>query len=364
MSVNQQILDASISHQVDLQYYSNNVVNRIIKLLNKTDDDLFGQITLALERLPRDSFTVERLDAILQSVRLISRGAYEQINSELDTELRNFVEYEAGFQKDLFDNTIPVAINTQSVAVEQVYTAAMASPFQGRLLKEWIAGLEATKATKVRDAIRMGYVENQTVGEIVKRIRGTRALNYKDGLLEITRRDAETVVRSAIGHMAGFTRNRFFEENESVIKALKWHATLDSRTSEPCRARDGKQYTLAHKPIGHSLNWGAGPGAYHFNCRSIAVAVTKSWKELGFDAEELPPSTRASMDGQVPDDMTYADWLAKKPAEFQDEVLGKAKGKLFRNGMPIERFENNKGKSYTLDQLKEKNSYYFRKAGL
>jgi SPP1 gp7 family putative phage head morphogenesis protein len=364
MSVNDEILDASIAHQVDLQFYSNGVVNRMLAIINRADADLFSQLQNAIDRLPASGFSVERLEFVLGSLRLLNSQIYAKVSTELNNELQALVEYEATHQKQLFDNVLPVQVSATALSAEQVYTAALARPFQGKLLREWMQGLETDKAIRIRDAIRMGYVENETISQIVKRIRGTKALNYQDGVMEITRRNAETVVRTAVSHMAGFTRDRFFEQNSNVIKALKWHATLDGRTSEPCRARDGKLYTLAKKPIGHSLNWGAGAGRYHFNCRSIAVAVTKSWKELGIDADELPASTRASMDGQVPADTTYAEWLGKRDAKFQDEVLGKTKAELFRAGMPIERFENNKGKSYTLSQLRERDAYYFRKAGL
>jgi hypothetical protein len=366
MTANQQIFDASITHQVDLQYYSNNVVNRIIALLNRTDADLFDQVTKALEKLPKDSFTVARLDAILASVRDLNTETYRQVSSELNSELKEFVAYEAGFQKDLFDDAIKTVVLTTAINSEQAYTAALARPFQGRLLKEWLTGIEASKAVKVRDAIRMGYVENQTISDIVKRLRGTKTLNYKDGILEITRRDAETVTRTAISHMASVTRERFFDTNTEVIKAIKWHSTLDGRTSEICRARDGKLYTntIPHKPIGHSLSWLGGAGNAHFNCRSVSVAVTKSWKELGINADELSAGTRASMNGQVPADLTYGEWLKTKDADFQDSVLGKSKGKLFRSGLSIDKFENNKGKELSLSQLKEKSSYYFKKAGL
>jgi len=35
----------------------------------------------------------------------------------------------------------------------------------------------------------------------------------------------------------------------------------------------------------------------------------------------------------VPADMTYYEWLKTQPKEFQDDVLGKTRGKLFREGV-------------------------------
>ena len=92
----------------------------------------------------------------------------------------------------------------------------------------------------------------------------------------------------------------------------------------------------------------------HFNCRSSTSPVTKSWRELGFDIDELPPATRASMNGQVPSDQTYDGFLRGQDKGFQEEVLGKRKAELFRGGLKTDRFVDKSGKEYTLDQLRKR----------
>ena len=70
------------------------------------------------------------------------------------------------------------------------------------------------------------------------------------------------------------------------------------------------------------------------------------------------------MDGQVAETETYQTWLSKKSPAFQDDVLGKSRGKLFRAGMTLDRFVDTSGKEYTLKQLKEKYSAIFDQAGV
>ncbi|MGT2493119.1 hypothetical protein ACU4GD_28060 [Cupriavidus basilensis] len=53
--------------------------------------------------------------------------------------------------------------------------AALSRPFQGRLLKEWASNIEADRMVRIRDAIRIGFVEGQTTDQIIRRVRGTRA---------------------------------------------------------------------------------------------------------------------------------------------------------------------------------------------
>ena len=352
-TVNEKLQDANILHETRLERLKNNIVRQSIAILNKSDAALLAELTKKLETLSQESFTVQRLDALLASVRDLNAEAYAELTKTVNGELKDFVEYEAGYQYQLFKETLPFQVSLTAISAEQVYTAAVAKPFQGRLLREWYQGLETDKAIKIRDTVRTGYVNNETVSQMVTKLRGTKALNYRDGIIEINRRNAETIVRTAIGHMAGFTKNRFYEANADIIKSVEWVSTLDSRTSEPCIVRDGKLYENGtHKPIGHKLPWGGGPGNYHFNCRSTSVAVTKSWKELGFEIDELSDSTRASMNGQVPADLKYGDWLKKQSAEIQDEVLGVTRAKEFRAGATIDRFYSDKGKFYTLSELK------------
>ena len=367
-TANEALRDGEISHQVNLQRYSNQAVRRFIALLNRASVDLAAQLFIALQALEdAPSATAERLDALLFSVRTINARAYQAAGLELKTELLALTKYEAGFQGQLFRSELPTLVTIAETNAEQVYGAAMSRPFQGRLLSEWASSIESTAMARIRDAVRMGVVENQTTPQIVKRIVGTKTQGYADGIIEIDRRAAESVVRTAVSHVAGFTRQRFHEANSDLIKAISWSSTLDLRTTPGCQIRDGLTYTnAAHPaPIGHSVPWLGGPGALHWCCRSSGVPITKSWKELGIDMADLPAGTRASMDGQVASETSYGQWLAKQSAERQDEVLGPARGKLLREGgIGFDKFFNDKGRFYTLGDLERLDAAAFKKAGL
>jgi hypothetical protein len=95
------------------------------------------------------------------------------------------------------------------------------------------------------------------------------------------------------------------------------------------------------------------------------VPVTKSWRDLGFDIDEMAPGTRASMDGQVPEETTYSEWLMRQSAARQDDVLGPTRGKLLRQGgLTIDKFVNDKGRTLTLKQLRQRAPKAFEAAGL
>jgi hypothetical protein len=81
-----------------------------------------------------------------------------------------------------------------------------------------------------------------------------------------------------------------------------------------------------------------------FLCRCALIPILQSGKQQGITGiDEIPESTRASMEGQVTD-TTFEDWLRRKTLKdptFSDEILGKGRAKFWKDGV------------ITLDQLIE-----------
>ena len=359
MTAAEDILNGNVRHQVYLQRYSTQVVNRIIAILNRLDT----RIVTRLQRSDLTDLTQRRLDDLLEAIRTINVEAHRQVAKELRGELREFAQYEAGFQSRLVTGAVPVDVDFITPSAQQLYAAVNARPFQGRILREWFRDLEANSFRRLRDTIRMGFIEGRTTAEIVRDIRGTRANGFRDGIQGISRRGAETAVRTAINHTATVARNETYKENKDLIKGVKWVSTLDGRTSAICRSLDGQVFKVDKGPR---------PPA-HPNCRSTTTPVLKSWRELGIDLQEAPEGTRVSLNGkvpggetsQVPASETYQTWLSKQPAAFQDEVLGKTKGALFRRGdVTLDRFVDRSGDEYTLDELRRREAEAFERANL
>jgi Phage Mu protein F like protein. len=352
----------SIDHEHDVLRFSVGVVQRMIAVLNRTDASLSAQLAEALMQMDRASFTVERMESLLISVRQLNTQAYAAVMSALEPELRGFARVEVAAQLSGYMAAVPAEVQIHfpvaGVSFDQVYAAALSRPFQGRLLRDWGKNLEESRMSLIRSTVRAGFVEGRTTPEIIKQLRGTREARYADGLLARPRRELATVVQTALSHTAQTARQSMMDANADLVKATSWLSTLDNHTTPECRIRDGKRYTAdTHKPIGHSIPWLQGPGRLHFRCRSISVAVMKSWRELGIDLDGLTPATRASMDGQVPAETTYPEWFAKTSPERQEEILGPARYQLLKAGkVTFEKFYDDRGRFLTLAQLEAMSS--------
>lgn len=348
-TVNQLIADLSIRHQVGVQRLGSGVVKKLMPILDRANDEITKRLLLR----PRDldnSFGTKRLQALLEALSDIRHNAQIDFNKGLLAELRSLGVYEAAFQIDLLRKTIPVVLDIVTPTTQMLQAAVTARPFQGALLRDWLKGMEATSVRRVKETITQGVIQGDTVQDMVKRLRGTRALNYRDGVMTTTRRGAETMVRTSVSHVTSAARDILYDENKDIISKEQWSSTLDTRTCPQCQGLDGKTFEV-----------GKGPRTpAHLSCRCVRIPVLKSWKELGFDIEDLPPGTRASMNGQVPANLNYNDWLKTQSASVQDEALGPTRGAMFRKGgVTVDSFTNRAGDELTLEELRAKDSELF-----
>jgi SPP1 gp7 family putative phage head morphogenesis protein len=152
-----------------------------------------------------------------------------------------------------------------------------------------------------------------------------------------TKRQAETLVRTAANHVGNATRAKFFEANDDVLQGYLYSATLDNRTTILCASRDGKR-------IPENEDWSV---PAHFGCRSVHVPDVKDEYKIFKDGGK-----RASQFGQVSGKLTYSGFLRRQSKAFQNEVLGPKRAQLFRSGkLTLDKFVNDDGVLYTLEEL-------------
>ncbi|HGF0732869.1 TPA: phage minor head protein, partial [Klebsiella pneumoniae] len=345
------------------------VANRMIKILNDSDAELTARLLVAIDNLDAESFTVSRLESLLVSVRTLNRDVVQSMSESLAGELQELAQHEAGYQMSLFQFAIPddvLALHPLvGISPDAVYAAAMAKPFQGRLLSEWADNLEADRMARISNTVRQGFLLGDTHEQIARKVRGHANRGYQDGALQMSRANAGSIAKTAVGHLAATARKSFADANDDILKGKQWLSTLDNKTSKDCRIRDRLKYTLDNKPIGHKVPYLQGPGKIHFCCRSTETYILKSSEELGIKVGEIKDSSRASMDGQIPADTNYQDWFSRQSFTRQAEIVGETRARLIRDGgMSPDEFYNDKGEWLTLDQLRERDDQAFRDAGL
>lgn len=355
MAASEALIDSTVRHQVFLERAKSGEVNQFTAFLQQIDRSL----RLRLAEAELTDFNRARLERLLKSVESTLDGIFNSYYNELAGHLIDLAEYEAEFESRNLANVLTSnTFETVIPAMQQVRAAVLATPLSvrgadgGKLLEPFIRDWTTAERKRITGAIRQGYFEGQTNGQVIQALRGTRANGFRDGILATTTRNAEAVVRTAVQHVASVARFETWQANDGLVTGYRWVSTLDSKTSPQCRTLDGQVF---------SLNKGPKP-PLHIRCRSTTVA------ELDGRFSFLKGGrTRAAQDGPIGADTTYYQWLKRQPAEFQDEVLGPTRGNLFRDGgLSAERFSKlNLHRDFTpmtLDQMRKKEPAAFIKA--
>lgn len=389
---NQEWLDALIRHQIYLLRFSGLVRNRIADLLNATEDDLARQIRDRLRDVqglgtPR---AVQRLNALLEVVRTIRTKAWSQINDEWVAQLNELAAKEPEFLANSVKTVVPVVLDLALPPPDLLRAIVKSRPFEGRTMREWADGIANADIARIEQQIKIGLVQGEPSADIARRIVGSARMKGVDGVTQITRRNAEAITRTAVNHVASQAKAEFYRANDDIFSEEQFVSTLDARTTPVCRANDGKRFPI-----------GKGPKPpLHFSCRSLRVAViddvamglrpAKPVTErmllreytaangLGQTLKRgsLPRGHKGSFDefsrkrvreltGRVPGQTTYQDWLTRQSGGFQDDVLGKTRARLFRNGgLKLDKFVNRAGDEINLHDLASLERQAFIDAGL
>jgi SPP1 gp7 family putative phage head morphogenesis protein len=393
MTANEAMLDALIRHQILLLRMSEDVRLRIQRMLDETEEDISDKIRSRL--LGRTGMTTgedeRRLTTLLKSIRSIRTKAWEEITEEWLREAIEIAEGEPTLVQGIASTVAPVVLNTVLPPPEQLRALVEARPFEGRTLRQWAASIADEDLRRIEGQVRVGMISGEDSAQIARRVVGTARLRGVDGVTQITRRNAEAITRTMVNHFSNAARREFFLLNSDLFSQEQYVATLDSRTTPVCRSLDGKRYPVNEGPI----------PPLHFNCRSLRVPVLEPdilgdrpakasttrmlLREFARDEkitpiprkrDDLPRGYKTRYDqfarrrvreltGQVPGATTYQEWLTRQSAEFQDDVLGKARGALFRRGgLTLDRFVNRQGDEIPLRELARRNADAFRAAGL
>lgn len=348
MNVNAKLRNTTIRHAHFIEQYKTNEVKQILRLLNSADVQLRNKILKRKGKTP--TITTRRLQLMQKDIKDIINDSKNILKERIEGTAKNFGVYESLWLEDIVRNTIPkeIPISFIQPSPTQILGAIKARPFNNETLQGMINGWAIKKRNILTNHVQQAFIQGQTIDDVVRNLFGTRALNYTDGLIDGSRREIRTQVRTVLNHVSSTARELTYKVNDDLIKGVQWVSTLDSRTTLLCMNLDGK-IDLDDGSV-RELN-GLRPPA-HYNCRSTTVPVIKSLKELGISDKEFSLSTRASMNGQVPEEMNYREWFSKQPASFQRRVLGPKRYELYKEGgFTLDKFIDN-GKALTLKQLK------------
>lgn len=382
-SINEEFFDAIIRHQIYLMRLSGSIRKRVQKILDQTDEDISDKIRSKLLKhkglgTPSSVRKLKQLEKYIKSVRT---KAWNEVNAVWLEEIIELAKNEPSLVGAALNTVSPVLLDLSLPAPDLLKALAVSQPFEGRTMKQWAASIKAADLRRISDQIKIGMVQGEPSDVIARRV--ADATN-------ITRHQAAAITRTAVNHIGNAAKREFYKHNKDIFTGELYVATLDSRTTPVCRAHDGKIFDVGKGPI----------PPLHFNCRSTRVGIVDDivvgdrpnkpvtekqlLREYAQKEGIKAPTTRAGLPrghkgafdkfqavrtrelvGQVPAKVSYQDWLKGQTTEFQNDVLGVTKARLFRKGdLTLDKFINRTGDELTLKELAKKHAGAFKAAGL
>ena len=334
---NEQLADKTVERALLVNRAGAGSGKKILKMMVEMERDIASRIPEINGEMTR-----ARLQKQLKIIRKVIADYYGEIATTSAEDLAEIAKIEGRWQVYTVNAIATFEIASVLPAAAVFEEMAKETLIVGNVASDWWAQQSTKLQNEFQRVVQLGLSQSETNQQITKR--------FKD-VSGVAKNNAYALVKTATQSVAINARNESMKANEDLIAAKVSMATLDSHTSILCASYDKAEYNMQNEPInGNKRPYLEIPR--HFNCRSMWSYAIKSFKELGLNIDDFKPSTRASLDGQIPAQTTFEQFLSGKSQEWQDTYLGKGKAKLWRDGkITLSDMVSGTGRELTLDQL-------------
>lgn len=347
-TVNEVILNRSIRHGIYLTRLAGGEANWLKEQMPALRREVSKEITPLLADLDPKQVLTEADERLIQETATrgseVARQHLERLSGESISRLGQIALNEADFERRLFQKAIPINMNFAAPSDQFLLSMMETEPISGKTMRGWFSEMTTQTRTALNDQIRQGMIEGESINDILRRVRGRRENGFNDGVIGRVGDNAEAIVRSGVMKASNKARQEFHQANPDVVKGYSWVLTLDSRTCSICSHGESQNPYPPDSPPDLPA---------HVNCRCLSTVITPSFRELGLDIDEMEPGTRASMNGEVPDTMTYEQWFDEQSESLQRDILGDTRLQGYKAGYRVTAFADN-GQILNLDQLRAK----------
>ena len=329
-----EIIDAEIRNQIALRRYIAGRSSKMLALFEKYDAKLAKLLRLHLRKTLSSNNRAHK--TLLKEVKALREELLEQAAQQIKQSQDELAPAE--YKKDWALLALHLGLQEEDNPTQATTTDANKIPFSvgaasAATLAQWLKDLLVADFKRIRDALSQGLVNQDSPDDIVERVIGKKRDRYRTGVVARTRHNIQALVTTALAHLSQVIREHLWRLTPKVTGMI-WISVLDGKTTLICIGRDNKVVMFGSNPLPVGavplLPPGARPPA-HGHCRSLMAPLIGT---------------------VLPDRRTFEDFLRVQSAEIQDDILGKRKAQLYRQGkVPIDGFVSVLGVEYTIKQL-------------
>ena len=345
-----------ISRQVQWRYQLDKVEVQHLEKALRTIERAIPQSLYGADGL-RTAYERRRNLDIQRELRNLFAGIREQMTGEISAMAGNAGAESVAFHTRTMTVGGLVPVNNVALSAEQFRSFFQTTPLGGHKLKEWVnRAFNHSVIDKLKMDLDAGVLRGKGYRGLVNNI-----MKHMEGF---TRKEAINVARSYVQSANCLAQQAVMMANDDIVKGWRWSSVMEQGNFETgrgtclaCAANDGLEYPTGEGP----------PIPKHINCRCFPVSITKTYRELGIDADELEEVARPWTEredlpigegGRNIEDYgkhkgNYDSWFESRGERFQRNVLGPRRYELWEKGkVDFKDFVNPKtGKLYLISEL-------------
>lgn len=257
-----QLADLYNTHSIDLTKFEYGERRRVLALLQDLEEDLVSKLKdLDPASIPEVTHQQRRLAQLLGQARATIGTTYSDTSKLMGEDMKDLANVESLFAANSIDQVTGMNVMDATLTPEQLRSISSDILIQGAPSRDWWGTQSGKTQKNFEREIRLGMLQGEGIDDMVRRIRGSstgkrRAYEnpitgrkwtahiFKGGIMDVSRRDAEALVRTSVAAVSAEARMQTFIENQDVVKGVQQLSMLDGRTTPICRAYSNKAWTF------------------------------------------------------------------------------------------------------------------------
>ena len=347
----------------ELEGYSDDALKVIMKSINKAKNEMSNYLLRYKDTIT--DWRKDRYKKLEEELNNLTLSVQQTILSDITKSTIESGVKSYSAQNEILSWGGRVSnFNNVSLSSAQLRSMVINTPIGGNLLNKWITkSFDTNIQEKIKTELLTGMLKGESYRNMIKRFNQKVFSGIKNDMEAITRTYVQSVNVNAMDDV--------MRKNDDIVKGWKWNSVLENRTCLRCMSLDAR---------GEVYKIGEGPEMpAHMRCRCFKEIVTKSFKELGVNTNEIEESYRAySIRGKI-DPLTgklnpgkigvgggkiielgrflgdYDSFFKAQAKIVQVQMLGPGRYDLWKSGkVKLKDFADKNGKIYLLTELNQK----------
>ena len=378
------LYDILYDYQTRLQGVSNDLALKLSAVLMNSDAKVLALLREELPNYKRSSASESaRIEKLLSKVEVLRSDSYSAAEELIFKTSQQITQSATTQTAKEFNKAIAAAQKKASAQIKELTKQQQETVIEGRgidgaSIGDWFKKWKRDDLERFASLAKRASVEQMSVADITKAVKGTVENKYADGILTQTKSSAAKIARTIVNGVSNNARLETIAENSESISGVKFIGTLDGKTCPYCASYDGyiwrgEEIIEARRP------------PIHPNCRCCLVpyvekdeegtsvddgersAAEADFDQLAKDAynqqaqekgwnrrwDDLSPSTRLKYFYKAQKDYeeqtgrpafrkvsgatTFQEYFQRQPDSFKRAWLGEKRYELYKSGKLTEK---------------------------